>query len=526
MKKLISILLTSCIGSYACADVADVVITSHTFFSARPHFQSASPEREMFFRSDRLTALEDGYGTAIQVVGFGGKSTESCELAKFFMPFGKSELIVAEAKEADTVSLQGDLDHTKDIEARHFNIETASDAPGTGFRSKIRFAPQQTFTGIGFDIRQILLRCDDNNPRAWLEVAFPVEHIKNKMHLSETIDPEFAALHIPPSSGIGLDNSHRAADMIAAFKQSNWNYGKIDNNWYRCHGKWGVADVEAKLNWSNYHSNYCRLESYIGFVAPTGTKINKQHAAYVFTPVIGNNHHWGVLFGGHINFDLVNHDEHHLAVAYDLDARYLCENYQVRSFDLKDKQWSRYMEVYTSASQATDATEDSGTSGINVFTKCVKVKPYYSTTCNTALTYSYCNIIAELGYNFYARHQEKVFLRHGAWKENVALKSLNGNGQTSLARSIQKNFTNSDLARNPDEPGVNFDVTAIKYGDLNLNSAAHPAVFSNIIFGGLGYEWHICDIPLFAGIGGSYEFSSINTAINHWMVWGKVGISL
>jgi hypothetical protein len=528
MKKICAGLVLACIGSGLFANDSAGKITSHTFFSARPHFQSASPEKEMFFRSDRLTAREDGWGTAFQIVGFGGKSTESCDLARFFMPFGKTELIVAEGKVADETTLQGDLDRSKDIEARHFNIQ--SDSATVGFRSKIKFAPEQKFVGVGVDIRQVLMRCDDNNPLLWLEVSFPVEQIKNKMHLSEKIDPQFQALDIAMSTAPGLDGAPQVPNMIAAFKQSNWKYGKIDNK--RCHSDWKVADVEAKLNWTNYRSDCCKFESYVGFVAPTGTKIDRKHAAYVFTPVIGNNHHWGAMLGSHMKFDLWQHHNHHLAVVYDMDARYLFENYQVRSFDLKDKQWSRYMEVYTPEQEAitaqTDASTTSGTSGINVFTKCVKVKPYYSATFNTALTYKYCNFIGELGYNFYVHHQEKVFLKHGAWKESVALKGFDGIGATSLARTIQKNFFASNISETPNavtgETG--FQETTIKYRDLDLNSAAHPAVFSNIIYGGLGYEWHVCDIPMFAGVGGSYEFSSINTAINHWMVWGKIGISL
>lgn len=525
MKKLCAGLLLACISSGLAANDAAGKITSHTFFSVRSPFQSASPEKESLFRSERLTAREDGWGTMFQIVGFGGKSTESCDLARFFMPFGKTELIVAEGKVDDVTLQAGDLDRSKDIEARHFNIQSTSAV--NGFRSKIKMAPEQTFAGIGFDLRQILMRCDDDNPLLWLEVSFPVEHVKNKMCLSEKIDPQFAALGITMSHEPGLDGAPQVDNMIQAFKQSNWKYGKIDNR--RCHSSWKVADVETKLNWTNYHSDCCKFESYVGFVAPTGTKIDAKHAAYIFSPVIGNNHHWGAMLGSHMDFDLWKHHNHRLAVVYDMDARYLFENYQVRSFDLKDKQWSRYMAVYTPESQAADAVTDtnSGTSGINVFTKCVKVKPYYSATFNTALTYNYCHFIGELGYNFYVHHQEKVFLKHGAWKDVVSLRGLNGLGTTSLARTIQKNFTGSDIPFIAGPTGeTGFEETTIKYNNLDLNSAAHPAVFSNIIYGSLGYEWHVCHVPMFAGLGGSYEFSSINTALNRWMVWGKIGISL
>lgn len=530
MKKLCAGLVLACISSGLLANDAAGKVTSHTFFSQRPIWQSGNPINESFFRRDRLTAREDGWGTAIEVVGFGGQSTESCDLARFFMPWGKTELLVAEGKVEEQIAnqpptdLSGDLDRSKDIEARHFNIQSAS--PTVGFRSKIKFAPKQTFAGIGFDIRQVIMRCDDNNPLLWLEASFAVEQIKNKMNLTEKpADKNLVMLNTP-----GLDGAPQVKDMIAAFKQANWKYGKIDNK--RCHSDWKVADVEIKLNWANYHNDCCKFDSYVGFVVPTGTKIDKKHAAYLFSPVIGNNHHWAVMIGSHMDFDLWKHNNHRLGIVYDMDGRFLCENYQVRSFDLKDKQWSRYMAVYTPESQAQTALEtvnhDSGTSGINVFTKCMKVKPYYSATFNTALTYKYCDLIAELGYNFYVRHQEKVFLKHGAWKESVALRALDGLGETSLARTIQKNFVASNVPQfpNPTTGETGFQETAIKYQDLDLNSAAHPAVFSNIVYGGLGYEWHVCNLPMFAGIGGSYEFSSINTAINQWAVWGKIGISL
>jgi hypothetical protein len=64
----------------------------------------------------------------------------------------------------------------------------------------------------------------------------------------------------------------------------------------------------------------------------------------------------------------------------------------------------------------------------------------------------------------------------------------------------------------------------ITEADLDLSSAANPATLSNIIYGTLGWSWDWC-LPTFVAVGGSYEFTSINTAVSRWNVWGKFGIS-
>ena len=60
----------------------------------------------------------------------------------------------------------------------------------------------------------------------------------------------------------------------------------------------------------------------------------------------------------------------------DNDTRYLFSNHQVRSFDLIGKPWGRYMSTYKTSEEAafaqTTLNENSGTSGINVFTQCVR----------------------------------------------------------------------------------------------------------------------------------------------------------
>ncbi len=70
-----------------------------------------------------------------------------------------------------------------------------------------------------------------------------------------------------------------------------------------------------------------------------------------------------------------------------------------------------------------------------------------------------------------------------------------------------------------------YPVGTITAADIDFASVANPAVISNIIYGTVGYDFDVCSYPIFAAVGGSYEFPDINTALTRWKVWGKVGVS-
>jgi hypothetical protein len=61
--------------------------------------------------------------------------------------------------------------------------------------------------------------------------------------------------------------------------------------------------------------------------------------------------------------------------------------------------------------------------------------------------------------------------------------------------------------------------------DLDLRSAAHPCSQQQTIYGALGYHYDDYCYPTVLGIGGSYQFCEYNTALNQWMLWGKVAVS-
>lgn len=502
---------------------SDDVYSRSFWADNQSRFRTGFPLHDTMFRSRRMDAKCDGIGGAVEVVGYFSKYQEDKEnkhLSRFFMPFGLTQLNVIEYKVGVTdggtnpSTDNSDLNPSKNIEARNFNIQTSSTT--TTYSGSIRFCPKQEIGGIGFSWMQTLWRdCETETPKLWFQVSFPVEMVKRQLILRETVFSDGGGA----APVTGLDGAPRVGNMTQAFKQMNWNYGRIDG---KCRHEWKVANVEVKLGWETYWSECCQLDGYIGFVAPTGTKVDKCVAKYIFSPVVGNNHHWEFILGNNYHVDAWQHNEHAVRLNYNMNSQIIFKNEQWRMVGLKDKDWSWFQEVYSSLDQAqaaaTAADPNSGTSGVNVFTRKVEVSPRYAFDINAAAIYTYCNWTAEVGYNFYIRHSEKLALC-GKFTDQIAIKSINGIGQLSLARNIGKNF------RYDSYDVTDYSLVQIKKSDLDLLSASHPGILSNTIYGVVGYDWKTCDYPLFVSVGGSYEFTSINTAINRWTVWGKWGMS-
>lgn len=513
MKKLIllsaasTLLATGCLLNAEDCD-CKCKYTSHTFFSNRPHFQTATPERITLFR-DTINAAKEGHHGGVEAVVYGGQSEKNDRLARFFTPFCKNLLTVRNLV----------TDGTADLIAQQFGIYTEGTTAfdPIEYSSTFGFFPRQSFVGVGLAYRQGFWHCEKKNMSFWFELAMPIEHITNQIKLCEKFDTNFT-----PS----VEDTSLPANMIAAFNQSAWTYGKV-NNCCKME-KTGVADLEIKLGYEWLKNDCCFFESYVGVIAPTG---NRPTAKYVFEPVVGFNKHTGVEIGGSGTYEIWRTCNNTvITYALDMNTIYLFKGCERRSFDLKYRPWSRYMQVYANKEQATEAAGlrgidgfTVGTPGINVFTRNLNVDPRMQLVINNALFWDICKWQFEIGYNYFMREAECVSLK-GCWEGTAALKDiLFGFGYTNPFQTININIA----ANSPQQPQPvsHYDNNVIPRNALDLESAAHPAVSINTIYGSAGYRWDHCDHPLFVGMGGEYEFSDENTGMNRWTLWGKGGIS-
>lgn len=481
-------------------DTCDCKATSQTFFSIRPPFQLGSPERLTMFR-DRLNVLEDGKDGTFQAVIFGGRSTKTNRIARYFLPDCKTTLRVTEQQQSDT-----------DILANQLNIFTQNG----DFDSVLSFCPRHSFVGIGLNYKQTFYEyCDDKS--LWFSISVPIYNVRNDLNFAEEINND--------GGGASLTDLDVVANATCAFHQASWRYGRIEP----CKQSiTRLGDVELTLGYEVVKREDCFLESFLGILAPAG---NKPKAVHVFEPIVGYNKHAAIFFGSSLHFDVWRDcsEVHMFSMAFDFNGQYFLRRTERRSMDLKLKPWSRYMQVYCNEAQAQQASDigsrSLSTAGINVFTQKVRVFPGFTRVINLAMIYDWCDKLEiEGGYNFFAREAECVKL-DCPFRQGIALKALRGQGYTNDVQQIGNVFGDV-IANAPNDTALaDYSSNILTEDDLDFESASHPCTIEHTLYLYAGRKWDNRCHPLFAGLGTSYQFSESNIGMNRWEVWAKFGVS-
>ena len=482
-------------------------ITSKSFFSVKPIFRPTSPEM-VSIKRDRVNVDEERKLSA-DLIFYGGQSFGEERLARYFLPYGKSEVAVGEL--GSNFVKQENVD----VIANYFGILSYNlykvGAPvgntlnNYTFESKLSFRPKQTFYGATLAFKQHVSKYPDKG--FWYEIVVPFEHVKNDMHLKETIIKSGGPNGNDPKVPAGF-----VANMTQAFKQTSWLYGKIDGP----QSKTGIADpyLRGGLVFVNDETHY--LDSFMGISFPTG---NVPTSEFVWEPLVGNGGHATAFFGTSAGFRVWSKCERSLFFEFDTAGTVYFDNHQTRSFDLKDKQWSRYMWVYLDKKSTTTSP------GINTFTRRVNVSHGSIRDLNTAYIYKHGGLQLETGYHFFGRQSEQVRLVR-EWEKGPAIASIINNNNDFIAGSVSRdNATIKEYLRiKNDSIGDQETYRAIEESDLDLDSAAHPSVIAHTLYGTISYHCEIAKYPTYFGAGGSYEFSSNNDALERWMIWGRFGM--
>lgn len=467
--------------------------SSKTYFFVRPLYQSVRPELISGFRNERALARQDGKGGALDFVLFGGNTTHGRRLASYFMPDCKTTLVVGHPE----------INFTPDLSANNFGI---TDEAYTG---TICFSMREASVGLGLHYKQRFAWTDDETRGWWFSLSSPIQRVSNKVTMYEN------------SNSADLAATSTITSMCAAFNQPAWNYGRIAANTNM--NKTGLADIELKLGYEWLLCDTCHFASYFGALLPTG---NKPCGRYLFEPIVGHGKHWGAMWGAEGGFQIWEQEEHDrtISVEYAIHSQYLFKNTQRRSFDLKNNPWSRYLLAYANYE---DAVNNVTTPGINLFTRDVKVTPRFSHNLTAAAVFTSGGFQGEIGTNVFCRQSECVKLAC-PWATGVNAPALIGE-TPSFINPLQV-ISGNELAQCSEVDGsvqANYERYAIKACDLDLGSATHPAILSYMIHGALGYRWDDREYPIHINGGASYEFAgkNVNTILNRWTIWGKIGFA-
>lgn len=470
---------------------------------------------EVFFRNELMDAADDCWGAAFQAVIFGGRTTDkgSRGLGQRF-GFGHKRCFTVASGADATPS-------TRDIDAQHFNISTNQEG---GFQSSICLCPRQSVIGALLSWKQSICADDNGNTRWWFEVNAPIVHSKHTMGLSETIT---SAADAVASEGRGLSNTITAnledgqpfvASVAAGFAEMR--YGIIDN----CvHDNTELANLEVKIGYNSLADSDCfKFGSYIGFVAPT---TEKRTAVFAFEPIVGQEH-WAIMWGSTFDMKMCEWENSCLSTHFAIDSRWWFQRNEKRTFDLLNKSWGRYQEMYANLEQAQAAQSDEnssfGTFGTTIMTRCVDVTPGYQIDFNTGLMWKGCKFMVEVGHTFYARQAEEICPNWYAAGELPALKAAVGSGETNPVRTIGRRFPAEDVAL------VNYANSVINRCDVDWNAGAHEAILAHSLYGAVGYEFDCGCYPTFLALGGSWDFGIEDkgtSIMDRWNIFGKLGVS-
>ena len=189
----------------------------------------------------------------------------------------------------------------------------------------------------------------------------------------------------------------------------------------------GFAELRAELGWNFLQDEDYSLGLGLHVAAPTG---NKRKAQYVMQPVVGNGNHWelgGTIHGNYV-FWRSEDEEKHFGFYADAVITHLFKANEQRTFDLKNKDNSRYMlaSKFTNtvtnklAGRTTAGTSATGLTAAasqfaneyapvaNLTTTDVKVSVGVQADVTAMFNFTSRGFSWDLGYNFWGRSCENI----------------------------------------------------------------------------------------------------------------------
>jgi hypothetical protein len=411
-------------------------------------------------------------GISAQAIGLYQQSLPLDKNAKYFLLNKKSSISI---RGDNTPSLPSSLN--RDVRAEWLNLPS-------NFSGIMSISPEQRQAGAWIELNYELKNCLDHElfNSLWVAIAFPIQMIENNIRISQNAVQN-------PASGF-------PSDIVEAFNQSTWEFGKMKLDKTQ---KIALAEVVFKIGSTFMAENGFQVGFYSLFSLAT---FGHQKATYVFDPFIGNNEHQA--FGQGVNFQFplnCDTDCERIALFLAIENLYLMRNFQHRTFDLRLKQWSRYLLL-----NKTDGTTN--IPAINVLTLPVKVKPFNFVDLAAGFRYENDYIEAEFGYSMWAHGDERVYLQQ-------SIGDTYGIAGSGPLKTASKSTINSQA---PDD----LVFTPIFDKDIDMHIGAARAAITHKFYASLSglltTEASQCGL----GFGAYFEFPQQNTALENWGIWVKI----
>lgn len=500
--------------------------TNQVFMFTRPLFNSVGMQQASW--------CEYGYnprklGTSIQVYPAFAQSFPEQGNTEYFLFDFKRELLMRGGLNATNYTLTslgfvpngpledqiGSYSYQRDILGQWFDFNTTENALFT-------VEPEQTQAAMMLEINQDIKKIMDCSfvDRFYATIRVPVTYVRNNF---------------------GLRGDKKA---IAALTDHNFAYA----NFPTCEQKSvRLTNVQLILGTKLLNENDCMVITGTGVVIPL---VEQDTNRYLFQPLNGYDAHLGLTGLVLLQFPLIHKNDaanSRLCFFFEFENNFLARNFQMRTYDLRGKPYSRYMKLLDKKlNEIVPAT--------NALTIRSRVEPFNIFNMATGLRLKYKNCITELGYELWAHGSEVVTPQQKLQWDNQRYGIAFINDKGELAKLTQSapdsNIYNIEAIDTTTEAGQTASQSTINYvsgpdgvitsvpklvfnpqnsyidlEDLDDFSCAARASIVNRAYLTIGWGEKGRNRDMFVNIGLYIEASQNNAALSMWGTWAKMGIA-
>jgi|SaaInlStandDraft_3_1057020.scaffolds.fasta_scaffold04132_2 hypothetical protein len=373
----------------------------------------------------------------------------------------------------------------------------------TTLANGIRFRPDQESLGVHLDYHQKLDKLIEG---LYMQLELPIVYVKNSINATATSAITTQPLVVSGGTAAGTEVSildylaGNVENTVAGYKQEKLTCAKIDGS----QSETNLADLDIKLGYHFLYRDKKHISAYASLTVPLG---NTPSGEYLFEPVIGNGKHFATGGGIDLSFEAWKQENKSLDLGFVVDYKYIWSATEKRTLGFR---WPTVLTAVPFGHYWLAAEVGGSTTFpfANVLTRDVCVTPGSQVDLIVNTAFHWNEFIFDLGYNLFAKEGESVTVKY--WPDDkyaVAVYSWDQSAVFSASSHSHASYG------------------AINATHLLVSPATTPAQVTHKIYASTGYtfDWKY---PVFVGLGSSYEFvSGINSALQNYAFWGKVGLT-
>ena len=341
-------------------------------------------------------------------------------------------------------------------------------------------------------------------------------------------------------NNLGVQGDQQAVD---AFNQRAFKYVKMSPGNM---SSVGVSQATISLGTRYMSQDDIRIMTTSGVIIPLSSQ---PCGGSLFEPIQGFNSHFGFDFLVHMQFPIIQKENNPSRILFFLEMHnnFLSRNHQLRTYDIKNKPFSRYMQLY-------DNKNNELVPAMNALTIRSRVEPYNIVNFATGFRFAHHDCSGELGYELWAHGNERItpepVVTHeiGYWDDGrYGIAFINSDGElakidpntgnvVAINTSIETGLTASNSTINfvapPDgtysccsSPSFTPRNEYLIRNDLDIYTPASRSTithrgFFSVSLGNTGKKRNY-----FVNLGAFIEAPQNNAALNLWGGWLKGGFT-